>query len=120
MWRLRYWPRLGACPSRRRCDSTPTLSSPACAILPGSSVCAISVWVRSAPTLPSPSAGEGRCCRSDFFEEIRPEEVKVLVVGVRVEQPCSRRDTAQERIAVLWGEAKACDLMPIAHGERRD
>jgi hypothetical protein len=35
--------------------------------------------------LPSPSTREGRCFRLDFFEEIRPEDVKVLVVGVRIE-----------------------------------
>ena len=40
----RCWPRPGACPSLRRYDSTPTLSSLACAMLPGSSVCAIFVW----------------------------------------------------------------------------
>src|SRR6266478_2877435 len=58
--------------------------------------------------------------RSDFLEEIRPEDVKALVIGVRIEQPRGRRDTTEERIAVLWGETKARDLMPIAHGERRD
>ena len=67
-----------------------------------------------------PVKGEGRGFRSNFFEEIRPEDVQAFIVGVRIEQPCSRRDTAQERIAVLWSEAKARDLMPIAHGERRD
>ena len=35
--------------------------------------------------LPSPVEGEGRCFRLDFLEEIRPEDVKVLVVGVRIE-----------------------------------
>ena len=35
--------------------------------------------------LPSPSTGEGRRFRLDFFEKIWPEDVKVLVVGVRIE-----------------------------------
>src|SRR5262245_8410298 len=70
--------------------------------------------------VPSLSMEEGRCFRSDFLEEIRPKGVKVFIVGMRIEQPRGRRDTTQERIAVLWGETKACDLMPIAHSERRD
>ena len=45
--------------------------------------------------LPSPSTGEGRRFRSDFLEEIRPEDAKALIVGVRIEQPRGRRDTAQ-------------------------
>ena len=67
-----------------------------------------------------PRRGEGRGVRSDFLEEIRPKGVKAFIVGVRSRQPRGRRDTAQERIAVLWSETKACDLMSIAHGERRD
>jgi hypothetical protein len=35
--------------------------------------------------LPSPSTREGRCFRLDFFEEIRPKDVKVPVVGMRIE-----------------------------------
>ena len=56
----------------------------------------------------------------DFLEEIRSKGVKAFLIGVRIKQPRGRRDTTQERIAVLWGETKACDLMPIAYGERRD
>jgi hypothetical protein len=44
--------------------------------------------------VPSPSTGEGRCFRSDLLEEIRPQDVKMLVVSVRIEQPRGRRDTA--------------------------
>jgi hypothetical protein len=42
-----------------------------------------SLW-ESLP-LPSPIEGEGRRFRLDFLEEIRPEDAKVLVVGVRIE-----------------------------------
>ena len=92
-----------------------------CVLLESKGRCVESGWIKigTAP-LPSPVKGEGRGFRSNFFEEIRPKDVQAFIVGVRIKQPRSRRDTAQERIAVLWGEAKARDLMPIAHGERRD
>src|SRR5262249_16299411 len=43
---------------------------------------------------PPPRQGEGRCFCSDFLKEIWPKGIKAFIVGVRIEQPRGRRDTA--------------------------